>query len=74
VSCRAYSARRPSGSRAGAKQLRYICGKALVEDAESITNTPLPSTCSGKPETFKETKDASVRVEVHRLRKRLAEY
>ena len=56
------------------KLLRYICGKALVGDPEPITEYTIAMDVLGKPQGFKENKDASVRVEVHRLRKRLAEF
>jgi hypothetical protein len=57
-----------------AKLLRYLCGKALLDDAEPTTEYTIAVDVLGKSQDFKETKDASVRVEVHRLRKRLAEY
>ena len=57
-----------------AKLLRYICSKALVQDSEAITEYTIAVDVLGKPRDFKESKDAGVRVEVHRLRKRLAEY
>jgi hypothetical protein len=61
-------------SRGLAKLLRYICGKALVDDAEPITEYTIAVDVLGKPQDFKESKDASVRVEIYRLRRRLAEY
>jgi hypothetical protein len=61
-------------SRGLAKLLRYMCSKALLEDAEPITEYTIAVDVLGKPPDFKESKDAAVRVEVHRLRKRLAEY
>jgi hypothetical protein len=61
-------------SRGLAKLLRYMCGRALVEDAEPVTEYTIAVDVLGKPQDFKESKDASVRVEVHRLRKRLADY
>jgi hypothetical protein len=61
-------------SRRLSKLLRYICGTALVGDPEPITEYTIAMDVLGKPEGFKENKDASVRVEVHRLRKRLAEF
>src|SRR5215467_13383634 len=61
-------------SRGLAKLLRYVCGKALLDDAEPITEYTIAVDVLGKPLGFKESKDASVRVEAHRLRKRLAEY
>jgi hypothetical protein len=60
-------------SRGLAKLLRYVCSKAL-ENAEPITEYTIAVDVLGKSQDFKESKDASVRVEVHRLRKRLAEY
>lgn len=61
-------------SRGLSKLLRYICGKALVGDPEPITEYTIAMDVLGKPQGFKENKDASVRVEVHRLRRRLAEF
>ena len=61
-------------SRSLAKLLRYICSRALVDDAGAITEYTIAVDVFGKAPDFKESKDASVRVEVHRLRKRLAEY
>jgi hypothetical protein len=61
-------------SRGLAKLLRYICSRALLEDAEPITEYTIAVDVLGKPQDFKESKDSAVRVEVHRLRKRLAEY
>ncbi len=61
-------------SRGLARLLRHICSKALLEDAEPITEYTIAVDVLGKSQDFKESKDASVRVEVHRLRKRLAEY
>ena len=46
----------------------------LVEDAETITEYTIAVDVLGKSQDFKESKDAGVRVEVHRLRKRLVEY
>jgi hypothetical protein len=57
-----------------AKLLRYICSKAMLEETEPITEYTIAVDVLGKPQEFKESKDASVRVEAHRLRKRLAEY
>jgi hypothetical protein len=57
-----------------ASLLRYICTTALVEEAEQITEYTIALDVLGKTENFKEGKDAIVRVEVHRLRKRLAEF
>lgn len=46
----------------------------MLEDSEPITEYTIAVDVLGKSQDFKESKDASVRVEVHRLRKRLAEY
>jgi hypothetical protein len=46
----------------------------LVDEAEQITEYTIALDVLGKTENFKEGKDAIVRVEVHRLRKRLAEF
>ncbi|HEV3197926.1 MAG TPA: hypothetical protein VGZ73_08465, partial [Bryobacteraceae bacterium] len=61
-------------SRGLAKLLRYICSKALADDDEPITEYTIAVDVLGKPQDFKENKDAGVRVELHRLRKRLADY
>jgi len=56
------------------KLLLYICRSTLVNEAEPITEYTIALDVLGKGESFKEGKDAIVRVEVHRLRKRLAEF
>ncbi len=56
------------------KLLRYICSGALLDQPEQITEYTIALDVLGKTEDFKEGKDAIVRVEVHRLRKRLAEF
>ncbi|HJZ99251.1 MAG TPA: hypothetical protein VKE70_22225 [Candidatus Solibacter sp.] len=61
-------------SRSQAKLLRYICSKALLEKAEPITEYTIAVDVLGKAADFKESRDAGVRVEVHRLRKRLADF
>jgi hypothetical protein len=45
-----------------------------MEESEPITEYTIAVDVLGKPQDFKENKDASVRVEVHRLRKRLADF
>jgi hypothetical protein len=54
--------------------LRYISNRALTSEAEQITEYTIALDVLGKSDDFKEGKDAIVRVEVHRLRKRLAEF
>jgi hypothetical protein len=61
-------------SKALTKLLRYICSKTLIDDAEPVTEYTIALDVLGKSQDFKESKDATVRVEVHRLRKRLADY
>jgi len=61
-------------SRGLARLLRYICSRGLLDEAGPITEYTIAVDVLGKTKDFKESKDASVRVEVHRLRKRLAEY
>ena len=54
--------------------LQYLCGKALLEVPEQITEYTIAVDVFGKPQDFKESNDSSVRVEVYRLRKRLAQF
>jgi hypothetical protein len=54
--------------------LRYICAIALMDETERITEYTIALDVLGKAEDFKEGKDSIVKVEVHRLRKRLAEF
>ncbi len=56
------------------KLLRYICSRALMSEAQQITEYTIALDVLGKTDDFKEGKDAIVRVEVHRLRRRLAEF
>ncbi len=57
-----------------ARLLQYICSKAVLGEAEQVTEYTIAVDVFGKPEGFRESKDSIVRVEVHRLRKRLAAY
>jgi hypothetical protein len=57
-----------------AKLLRYICTSTLTADSDPITEYTIAVDVLGKTQDFKEGKDSIVRVEVHRLRKRLSEY
>jgi len=54
-----------------ARLLQYISSKALLGEAEQVTEYTIALDVFGKPEGFRESKDAIVRVEVHRLRKKL---
>jgi len=54
--------------------LEYICDQALVGQAENLTEYTIAMDVFGKPEGFRENRDSSVRVDVHRLRKRLAAF
>ena len=53
--------------------LRYVCTKAIFDGEEQISEYTIALDVLGKAEDFKESKDAIVRVELHRLRKKLAE-
>ena len=52
--------------------LEYVCEKALLGQAESVTEYTIAVDVFGKPRAFRDSRDSSVRVDVHRLRKRLA--
>jgi hypothetical protein len=52
--------------------LEYICEKALAGESESVTEYTIAVDVFGKPRAFRDSRDSSVRVDVHRLRKRLA--
>ncbi|MBV8833251.1 MAG: hypothetical protein JO108_28985 [Acidobacteriaceae bacterium] len=54
--------------------LRYLCTSSLADEGEQVSEYTIALDVLGKAEDFKEGKDAIVRVEVHRLRKRLAEF
>ena len=57
-----------------ARLLQYICSKAVLGEAEQVTEYTIAVDVFGKPQGFRESKDSIVRVEVHRLRKRLAAF
>ncbi|MGA3024870.1 MAG: malectin domain-containing carbohydrate-binding protein [Bryobacteraceae bacterium] len=52
--------------------LEYVCEKALLGEAGSVTEYTIAVDVFGKPRAFRDSRDSSVRVDVHRLRKRLA--
>lgn len=54
--------------------MRHLCTIALIGETEQITEYTIALDVLGKTEDFKDGKDSIVRVEVHRLRKRLAEF
>jgi Malectin domain len=54
--------------------LQYVSEKALLGQAGSVTEYTIAVDVFGKPEGFRESRDSSVRVDVHRLRKRLAAF
>ena len=57
-----------------ARLLQYVCSKAVLGEADQVTEYTIAVDVFGKPEGFRESKDSIVRVEVHRLRKRLADF
>jgi hypothetical protein len=57
-----------------ARLLQYICGKAVLGEADQVTEYTIAVDVFGKPQGFRESKDSVVRVEVHRLRKRLTAF
>src|SRR5262245_6643994 len=56
------------------KLLEYLCNKVLLGEAEHIKATTIAIEVFGRSWDFDETKDAIVRVEAHRLRRKLAKY
>jgi hypothetical protein len=54
--------------------LRYICEQSFAGQAESIKEYNIAVEALGRSTDFDQKKDSIVRVEAHRLRKRLAEY
>lgn len=57
-----------------AKLLRYLCEKAFEGRAHEIKEFSIATEVYGRSETFGETRDSVVRVEVSRLRKRLRNF
>ncbi|HKD08139.1 MAG TPA: malectin domain-containing carbohydrate-binding protein [Bryobacteraceae bacterium] len=57
-----------------AELLRYICRKYFDGAAEEIKEYNIAVEAFGRPPEFDQKKDSIVRVEAHRLRKRLKEY
>lgn len=54
--------------------LEYICQKYFEGSAEQIKEYNIAVEALGRPEEFDQKRDSIVRVEAHRLRKRLKEY
>jgi hypothetical protein len=61
-------------SRSLSKLLNYICTKYFDGQADEIKEYSVAVEALGRPADFDPKKDAIVRVEMHRLRKRLREY
>jgi hypothetical protein len=54
--------------------LHYLCSKATGGEADTVSEYTIAVDVFDKPAGFKESKDAIVRVEMHRLRRQLARY
>src|SRR5690242_9701740 len=54
--------------------LRYVCGKYLEGKADEIKEYNIAVEAFGRPPDFDKRRDSIVRVEAHRLRKRLLQY
>ncbi len=54
--------------------LAYVCQRHFSSETASIREYDIAIHALGRPETFDQKKDAIVRVEVHRLRKRLQQF
>ena len=57
-----------------AQLLTYICAKYFEGEAESIKEYSIAVDALGRSPDFEQKKDSIVRVQMHRLRERLAEY
>lgn len=57
-----------------AHMLRYICERSFAGEAEGIKEYNIAVEALNRPPDFDQKKDSIVRVEAHRLRKRLKEY
>jgi hypothetical protein len=56
------------------KLLEYLCNKVLLGEADHIKAATIAIELFGRPGDFDESKDAIVRVEAHRLRRKLSKY
>lgn len=54
--------------------LRYLCQKQFDGEAHLIKEHHIAVEALGRPEPFDQKRDSIVRVELHRLRKRLQQY
>jgi hypothetical protein len=54
--------------------LRYVCGKYLEGKADEVKEYNIAVEAFGRPADFDKRRDSIVRVEAHRLRKRLQQY
>src|SRR5213080_4721584 len=57
-----------------AQLLTYVCAKYFEGSAEQIKEYNIAVDALGRPADFDQKRDSIVRVEAHRLRKRLREY
>ncbi len=56
------------------KFLSFVCEKAFAGEADQIKEYSIATEALGRPESFDHTRDSIVRVEAHRLRKRLRQF
>jgi hypothetical protein len=54
--------------------LKYLCDSSLAHGADRISEYAIGTEALGRPPDFDPSQDAAVRVEMHRLRRRLREY
>jgi hypothetical protein len=52
----------------------YVCQKALLHEGRQTTEYTIAVDVFGKTTDFKDSRDSSIRVEIYRLRKRLAQF
>ncbi len=57
-----------------AQMLNYVCSKYFEGQSEQVKEYNIAVEALGRPADFDQKKDSIVRVEAHRLRKRLSEY
>jgi len=57
-----------------ARLLEYLCSKSVTRESHAVNEHMIGVDVFGKPLDFKESTDSTVRVEMHRLRKRLAAF